>query len=214
MEMIIVAVFGLLLLAVLAAIANEGLWSNAIALVNIVTAALVATNFFEPMSAWWRTRWPGGVHVWDFLALWLLFAVVYSIMKAATDFLSKTRVRFPLALDRAGGYFFAAWVGWVLVCFTAMTFHTAPLARDFLFGGFKPENDLLFGLDPDRQWLGFMQRESLSALGRSAPADDPEKHVFDPKGEFMIKYAARRAVMEKGNGVWVKAGPPGPGGAK
>ena len=30
---------------------NEGLWSNAITLVNVVVAAMIATNYFEPLAA-------------------------------------------------------------------------------------------------------------------------------------------------------------------
>ncbi len=204
MEYILPAAFALVLLVVIATLGNEGMWSNAIVLFNVVTAALLATNFWEPMVDWWRQSAPGGVYVFDFLALWGLFAISYMGMRTITDAVSRVRVRFPQIVDKVGSYFFAAWTGWVMICFLAMTLHTAALSRNFLFGGFKAEQPMFFGLAPDRQWLGFMQKMSLGSFSRSAPEGQPEAHVFDPRGEFMMKYATRRSVMERGVDVWAK----------
>ena len=96
-----------------------------------------------------------------------------------------------------------------------MTLHTAPLAENFLFGGFQPENKMLFGLAPDRQWLAFTQSVSLGVFSSGASADDVKKNlygarekdepwekelrVFDRNGDFMVKYATRRAILESYN---------------
>jgi len=203
MEMILPGVFALILIVALATLGNEGMWSNAIVLFNVVTAALLATNFWEPVVAWVMTKQPGGVYVWDYLALWGLFAGSYMALRTVTDTVSRVRVRFPKPVDVAGSWFFAAWVGWVMICFTAMTMHTAPLSKNFLFGGFTPEKRMFFETSPDRLWLGFMQKMSQGSFARSAPEGQPEAHVFDPNGEFMVKYATRRTVMQKGVVVWV-----------
>jgi hypothetical protein len=205
MEMIFPGMLALIFVVVLASIGNEGMWSNAIVLFNVVTAALVATNFWEPLAAFLMTKASGGVYLWDFISLWALFAGTYLALRTLTDAASRVRVRFPKNVDLVGSYFFACWTGWVLVCFFTMTAHTAPLSKNFLFGGFKPEQQMFFGLAPDRQWLGFMQKESRGSFARSAPADKPEAYVFDPNGEYMIKYAARRSVMQKGVDVWVSS---------
>ena len=59
---------------------------------------------------------------------------------------------------------------------------------------------MFFETSPDRLWLGFMQKMSMGSFARSAPANQPEAHVFDPKGEFMVKYATRRTIMQEGPG--------------
>ena len=188
-----------ILLACMATLYTEGMWSNAIRLINVVTAALLATNFFEPVAQWLDDWQPSYTYVWDFLALWGLFALFTIIFRVLTDQLSQVKVRFLNVADRIGSAFFALWIGWVMVCFTMMTLHAAPLARTFLFGGFKPEERMFMGLAPDQQWLGFVQKESLGAFCRSATPEEweQEKYVFNPRAEFMPKYATRRANLQE-----------------
>lgn len=187
----------LLMLVILAACIGvlypEGLWSNAVRLVNVVTAGLVATNFFEPLARLiegWGEWFASATYFWDFLSLWILFAVTMIVMRVATDMISRVKVKFLKVVDRAGGALFAACVGWVMVCFVMATLHTAPLAQNFLFGGFDPSRRMLL-VGPDRMWLGFVQHVSKGSLARSEPA------VFDPDNQFMNKYSNRRGALEK-----------------
>ena len=53
----------------------EGMWSNAIRLINVVTAGLLAVNFFEPLARWLDGMQPSYTYLWDYLSLWALFAV-------------------------------------------------------------------------------------------------------------------------------------------
>ena len=188
-----------ILLACMAMLYTDGMWSNALRLINVVTAALLATNFFEPAARWLEGWQPQYSYVWDFLALWGLFALFTIIFRVLTDQISQVKVRFLGVADRIGSAFFALWIGWVMVCFTMMTLHAAPLARTFLFDGFKPEERMFLGLAPDRQWLGFTQKMSLGAFCQSAtPAEwEQEKYVFDPHAEYMLKYATRRANLQE-----------------
>lgn len=173
---------------------NGGLWSNTLTLVNVITAALLATNYFEPVADFFEDQNASMTYVWDFFALWLVFGGSMVILRALTDSASKVKVRFFMPVEKAGGIFMALWVSWVIVCFTTMTFHTAPLARSFLGGSFQPDADakMFFGLGPDRVWLGWVNRESRGAL-RRLNGDAP----FDPRGEFIIRYGDRRAEFEK-----------------
>ena len=191
----------LILFGCLATLYTEGMWSNAIRLINVVTAGLLAVNFFEPVARWlegWNDWTKSCTYVWDFLALWGLFALFMMIFRELTDRISKVKVRFLKLADRIGSALLALWVGWVMVCFTMMTLHTAPLARNFLSDGFQPEEKMISGLAPDRQWLGFVQKESMGAFCRSATPEEweQEKYVFDPNADFMPKYATRRANLE------------------
>jgi len=206
--------FPLLLFVIFIAIAAtlypEGMWGNALMLINVVTAALLATNYWEPVSRMLESAAPTFTYFWDFLALWGLFAIFLGIMRAVTDMLSRTKVRFIKIADNIGSGFFAAWVGWVMVCFVAFTLHTAPLARNFFFGGFDPQARMFAGLAPDRQWLGFVQWASRGPLSRtqsqgeqqrgaygadSSPAEQ-KLAVFDRRAEFIPKYATRRQNLE------------------
>ena len=47
---------------------------------------------------------------------------------------------------------------------------------------------MFFGLAPDRKWLAFTQRMSQGAYSGA---------TFDPEGEYMVKYAIRRAELEE-----------------
>ena len=60
----------------------EGMWSNAVRLINIVTAGLVAMNFFEPLARWLTDWQPSYTYLWDFLSLWGLF-VVFMLVSAS-----------------------------------------------------------------------------------------------------------------------------------
>lgn len=188
-------------IAVFGTIMREGLWSNAITLVNVITASLIATNFWEPIASTLDEQVPSATFLWDLVVLWLLFTIVLLILRLCSDSVSKVRVRFKKPVELFGGLFLAGWVAWVSICFTAMTLHTAPLSREFLFGGFRAEERMMFGLAPDRRWLGFVQRMSLGPFSRVAPQDDPNAHVFDRHSEFMIKYAARRERYSKKVGL-------------
>ena len=184
----------------------EGLWSGAINFVNVLLAALLATSHFERVATWFDWQAPTFTYLADFLALWGLFALLAGVFNLITSRLSRVKVRFKRPVDLAGGFFFAAWTGWVMVCFTLMSLHTAPLPRNFLGGAFQaqPESRMFFGLAPDRQWLALVHKLSQTTFARSTPADDPEKYVFDRRGEFILKYAERRAAFERTEGIRVR----------
>jgi hypothetical protein len=180
----------ILLFAVVATCFAEGMWSNAVRLVNVVTAALLAMNFFEPLSDWLDTKDKSYTYLWDFLTMWLLFGIFLLIFRESTDRISRVRVRFLKVVDRTGSVLLAFLVGWVMVSFTLTTLHTAPLGRTFLWGGFSTNADdrMVFGTGPDRMWLGFTRNMSTGAFSAS--------QEFNAKDEFMPKYCARRKLLE------------------
>jgi len=193
----------LIVIACIGVLFTEGMWGNAIRLINVVTAALVSTSFFEPVADLMESFMPTYTFLCDFLALWAVFVVSMAVLRTATNAISKVKVRFHWLADRIGSVFFATWIGWVMVCFVMMSLHTAPLARNFLWGSFKTTNQgrMVFGLAPDRQWLAFTQKMSRGAFCRSATEEEwkQQKYVFDPRSEFMVKYATRRANLESYN---------------
>ncbi len=135
---------------------------------------------------------PSYTYVWDFLAIWGLFSIFLLVLRTLTDQVSKVKVRFLKLADQIGGTVFAFLIGWVMICFTMMSLHTAPLAKTFLFGGFDVSQPMFLGLKPDQKWLGFVQMESDGAFCRSEPG-----HKFDPDGTFIRRYADRRAKVQE-----------------
>ena len=100
---------------------------------------LLAVNFYEPVARWLDSMQPSYTYLWDFLACGRCSRVFMVIFRELTSFISQVKVRFLKLADRIGSGVFSLWIGWVMVCFTMMTLHTAPLGRNFLFDGFKPE---------------------------------------------------------------------------
>jgi len=177
----------LIFVACVAFIFGEGMWGAALRLVNVVTAALLATNFWEPVARLLEgTIGSSFTYWWDFLSLWVIFAVSLVILRLLTRRLSQVNVRFLSLADRIGGVVFAVCVGMTMVAFTTFTLHTAPLAEKFMFGGFDPNNPVIG--KPDRQWLGFVLRASEGSLSHL------ENNAFPI--DFIDKYAARRAALE------------------
>ena len=59
-----------ILFAAVATLYTEGMWSNAVRLINVVMAALLATNYFEPLADWLEGQgdwFRSCTHYWDFL---------------------------------------------------------------------------------------------------------------------------------------------------
>jgi hypothetical protein len=211
MGFVLSLLFALIFLACLGFLFSEGMWSIAIRLVNVVTSALLAMNYFEPVAKMLEGFADSFTYFWDFVALWAVFAASMIVLRTVTDALSHVKVRFLKVADKIGGGVFAAWIGWVMVCFTAMSLHTAPLARSFFFGAFQPEQSLFFmGIQPDRQWLAFTQKMSYGGFSRSLPKDEPNAYgaiegeseaaahvaAFDRDASFLPKYATRRQKLE------------------
>ena len=190
-------IFTLLLLLIFAACLGflypEGMWSNAVRLVNVIFSALLATNFYEPVARLAEEKIDSSLtFFYDYLALWGIFAVSMVVLRAATGAISQVKVRFIKIADQIGSGVFAALIGWVIVSFATMTLHTAPLARTFLQGGFDPDSSSKFlGMNPDVQWLSFFY-----GLSNGAYATDPA-NPFDPRGAFVDKYAKRREKVEQ-----------------
>ncbi|MGO9110790.1 MAG: CvpA family protein [Thermoguttaceae bacterium] len=186
----------LLILAVCAGfLCRDGLWSNAICLVNVVFAGLLAMNFYEPLANR-LTNFSDDLHTYvtffDFLSLWICFVFFASVFRAATDAVSRVRVRFLKIVDLWGGIVMSLCTGWVMVGFTLTTLHAAPLGQYPLLGSFQPQNSMFFGmLAPDREWLGFTKYQSKEPFCRSVEQDCS----FPPN--FIEAQLTRRMHIEK-----------------
>lgn len=187
-----------------AAIWFQGLWSAAITLINLLLAMFIAMNFWEPTCALIDGAEPSFTYLTDFLVLWVLFALAFGLLRAVTDVLSKTPVKFNMPVEMGGRSVLALWCGWLFVCFTGFSLQMAPLNSATPLGAWPtPSSGVFFG--GDRIWLGFTQMQSRGALARGNISetpnhpDDEAKNVeaFDPFSEFPLKYRARREKYSK-----------------
>src|SRR6478609_11159291 len=105
-------IFNILLIiifvACFASLMTGGLWSNAIMLVNVLTAGLLATNYFEPLANFFDDQDASFTYVWDFLAIWLIFGIAMIVLRLATDYMSPVKVHFFMPVEKAGGLLMAA----------------------------------------------------------------------------------------------------------
>ena len=189
-----------------AALWFQGLWSNAITLINMLLAMMLAFNYFEPLSAMLDEMEPSFTYLWDFLALWGLFAVSFGLLRVVTGLLSRHRVAFDFWVETVGRSLLAVWIAWLFIGFICATMHTAPLGPHPL--GFQPTptSGEFLGMAPGRYWLAFMQSRSRGALSR--PESDPARlsrreqdkdlnvRIFDPESKFILKYYQRRVQFE------------------
>jgi hypothetical protein len=170
---------------------SEGLWGNLLSAINALLAAVIATNVFEPAADFMDSQTPSLTYFSDFIMLWLIFGFTFGILRALTDQISPTRVRFKLPVEASGRALFGLLTAWTVVCLFLFSLHTAPLVRNHFGKAFGKAPDASnFFLDPDRLWLGFMQSRSEGALATSQP------NVFDPNSEFILKYGERRKRFE------------------
>lgn len=175
---------------------GEGFWSNLIMFVNVFFAGLVATNYFEPLASWLTNQWISLAMFSDYISFWLLFILFYGLMAGMTATASTVKVKTISAVDKGLGYLFSVATGWLLICMVSASMHFAPLGRDIMFGGFRPEDPSFLGMSPDRAWFAFNQKLSLGAFSRSPDPDNPNRYVFDGDGSIMLRYASRREIYE------------------
>ena len=159
----------LLLLVILAAatglLALGGFWRALVAFFNVQLAASLATAWYPTLADLLEGQVPAYRYLLDFLSIWLIFVVVASLTRAATDWLAPNKVAFPPLVERIGCGIASFLTAWVLMAFTAASLHTAPVPRDFIQP--TPEARMLSILSPDRAWLGWVRHSSLSEIGRA-----------------------------------------------
>jgi hypothetical protein len=192
MTMIFPVLMVVIFVAVAVSLYTEGLWGNALRLIDVVTAALLAINFFEPLANLLEKILPSCAYLWDYIAIWLVFGVSLGVLHTLTDLVSKVKISFLKIVDQVGSGILACCVAAVMVSFVATTMHTAPLGEKFLFGGFQSDQPIMGGLAPDRKLLGFASTVSRGAFCHS-PANP-----LDPQS-FVARYKQRR--IEIGNHV-------------
>ena len=205
----------LIFLVIVAATWFMGLWSNLLTLINLILAAMIATNIYEPICK--MIERGGGqsmTYLLDFLILWGVFFVTFGIFRLATDLLSRFRVKFNIVVELVGRSIFSIWIAIAFLSFALFALHTVPLPET-PFGSFQPR-PASKGLD--RFWLGFAQSRSRGAFAEfrngwflpeyKAPEHSSDvgrnRRVFDSTSDFIFKYRDRRRRFMEQEGFTVK----------
>lgn len=200
-----------ILLAVLAVVAwlvaGEGAWGAATTFFSVVFAGFLTMMFFEPLSMWLGSNVMTSV-TWqprlDIIAFGIVFAIGVTLSRLAGEKIQKTDLDIESKSYDALRWLAGLATGYVTVAILLTALHTAPLQREF--AGFTPERANMFGVAPDRQWLGFVQYASewafqtRNAAGQKRVFDGPEYALLPGQpaqrwASFPIRYATRRARL-------------------
>ncbi|MEZ6068591.1 MAG: CvpA family protein [Planctomycetaceae bacterium] len=182
-------------------------------LFSVLFAGLLAMNFFEPVAAMLSGggKWD---YYWDFIALVGLFAVAVTL-RMTTEYLMPVYVEGAATDVTIGRWTFGAAAAYVTIAFLSAAAH-GPLPREFL--DFKPEQPMLFGIGPDRQWLGLTQYVSETIYtsgrvlmvsstrpfrrsGRNAGSDVERAELMTTWSSFPMRYAMRREEFVAGQAL-------------
>jgi hypothetical protein len=186
--------FFIIMFASVAMFWREGIWSNTIALVNIIISGLVAYGFYSEIVVYLDEDVTKGQHTYwlDFAIIWALFFVSMLICRALTGAMSKTKLRFKHPIDAIGGPVTAILAAWVMTSFVLATLHTSPMGKD-AFGGhlnYDAKSASVFS-QPDLAWLSFFETMSKPDMLGSGSTDH-----FGAAG-FVKIYGDHREKFEK-----------------
>lgn len=195
------AAYLIVVFAGLAMMVREGLWSNAIALVNIVLSGVIAYGIYQPIVVYLDEMADGEHTYWlDYAIIWAVFVAAMLVLRAFTGAFSKTRLRFKNPIDPVGGPLVGLLAAWVLAAFVTATFHTSPMPKDGFGGNLVSQSDVATAsafTSPDAAWLRFIER----MLGESAFGDGSFKAAA-----FVKIYESKREQFEQAPGLIVKRG--------
>lgn len=186
-------IINLALLAVLAVVAvavfRGGLLQGLMQYFNVLLAASFATAWYETLAAYLELYLADYTYFLDAVAMWATFAVILVTLVTVTSVIFKTKVLFPPPVELAGRILIGLLTGWVVVEFTALSIHTAPLRNDIV--PMPPDRTMLFGLKPDRCWLWWVRGSSRN--GPFAIPDEP----FDKSDDFLERHEERRKAISQ-----------------
>ncbi len=164
----------------------QGAWGGLLTCVNMLLAALIATNGFEPLADLIDGGTSSYTYVLDFVVFWMLFVVGFVVLRTLTETFSRMRVEFHIAADIPLRTLAALAGGFLFISILQFSMHFAPIPPASFQRG---PGDTNFPLSPDRFWMGTVKMASRGALENST------EEVFDASGKFMHRYADRRRQL-------------------
>lgn len=146
---------------------RDGIWTNLIRLFNLIFSGLIATTYFETLAGTLEGVLPAFKSLSDFLSIWLIFVVVYALLRFLTIKLSLVRVWFPAIIDKWGGVALAVILGFTMLSFSVFALYTAPLPPGYW--GIHEKPSITGG------WAVFTKMESEGALQAGTSFGEPDE---------------------------------------
>src|SRR5215217_7585077 len=178
------------------ALASEGLWGAALMFFNVLFAAIIALNFYEPLAALIGST---GLN-WGFsdtLCLLWLFIIASLLLRLTTESLAPSMVRYPGPIYHVGRWLFALAGSVVTIAVLLLSFETAPVHKK-VFGVIDYKTKPPFGMGLDHKALAFFQYTTGLVFANRVPGlRDPfreyrDAKVFDPKAEWLLRHQEAR----------------------
>ncbi|MBQ2621610.1 MAG: CvpA family protein [Thermoguttaceae bacterium] len=178
-------VFFILMLIILGATiafsVRDGIWTNLIRLFNLIFSGLIATTYYETLAGLLEGYAPTFTYLLDYLSIWLIFILVYGVLRELTIRLSLVKVWFPAIIDKWGGVALSVILGFTMLSFSVFALYTAPLQPNYW--GIHNSPTLTGG------WAVFTKMESEGALQAGTS--------FGETKDFYKRYNTRRENQEK-----------------
>jgi hypothetical protein len=193
------AIIAFLTLGLTYVLTSEGLWGSALMFFNVLFAAMIAFNFYEPLA---RLIDSTGIN-WGFsdtLCMLGLFCIALVVLRMTTETIAPAMVRFPMPVYHAGRLAFGVAGAAVTMAIVILAFHAAPVHKK-IFTVIDYKTKPPFGLGLDHLWLGFFQYETGAVFSNTGYGGrDPYRtyghggrvNVFDPKAEWLLVHYDNR----------------------
>ncbi|MCA9175413.1 MAG: hypothetical protein KDB14_13105 [Planctomycetales bacterium] len=139
----------------------QGLWSNVVTFVNLWLAALLAFSLTEPITNALDDQARNYGYLTDIIIVWVLFALIFGILRAFTDQISRTRLQFQPMVELVGRSVMSVVNAYVFTMFVCATLHAAPLEASPFKGAWPPN---FIGLKPDVQFFQITELISRGSL--------------------------------------------------
>jgi hypothetical protein len=177
--------FAFTMVICLAFLHGEGVWGNALTLINMLLATIISLNAFEPVANLLE-GFLGGPDYMDVLSLWLVYIIAFLVLRLSTDAISRMKVRFQKNVEQIGTFVFSGLIGCLFYSFMTLSLHTAPIQPNV------PSMRFFEG-----QYYGFLRYESAGALASFLPDREFDRQATSPETNFFGRYLARRVAYSK-----------------
>jgi len=129
-------------LIMFAVVWGQCFWSNLLSSINITLASLMAFNYSIPLANLINDQAPEWGGFTEFLCIWVVFIIVFVILRAVTSAISKLPPRMGPKFDKGLDAFGCVMVAFVMWSWAAFTMYSAPIGtegfKNMLDGGSSP----------------------------------------------------------------------------
>jgi uncharacterized membrane protein required for colicin V production len=209
------------------ALMSEGLWGSALMFFNVLFAALISFNFYEPLAQLIVDQ-VGGETVSSFadsVSMMVLFVVSLLLLRLATETITPSMVRFPMPLYHLGRLIFGFGGAVIMIAMLLLGYQASPVQKKML-GVIDYKHTPFYKERFDRDFLAFFQYTTGYTFARNGSGDaDPAREfpnrpmLFDPKAEWLLihqqarPYGTEQILEDTPDPAAAAAGAPPAGGA-